>query len=82
MLAAQSALLGWKLADRPSTELRKSAPTLPPQMSAVLFWPIFPNVAGTPFSNGLVVGKRTRDSFGREDVQALGDFRTSELRQT
>jgi hypothetical protein len=54
-----------RLADRPTTKRYKPAMTLPPQMSAVLIWPVFANVARALFSNSLVVGEHTQDSLAR-----------------
>jgi hypothetical protein len=54
-----------RLADWPSTKLHKPVSTLPPQMSAVLIWSVFPNVARALFSNSLVVGERAEDSLVR-----------------
>jgi hypothetical protein len=59
-----------QLADRPSTQARKPVSTLPPQMSAVLFWPVFANVARALFSNSLVVGEPAQDALERPLVHA------------
>jgi hypothetical protein len=58
------------LADRPTTEHCKPISTLPPQMSAVLIWPVFSSVARALLSNSLVVGERAQDSLVRLLVHA------------
>jgi hypothetical protein len=39
-------------------------------MAAVLFWPVFANVARTLFSNSLVVGEQAQDLLERPLVHA------------
>jgi hypothetical protein len=60
-----------RLADGPSTKLRKPVSTLPPQMIAVLFRPLFSSVARALFSNSIVIGERAQDSLVPALVHAL-----------